>query len=94
MQDRREKGLCIFCDEVYTPGHSSKHKRSQIYVMECDDDELSFSESDDEPDDQLTAVATIKEESTPVISVNALNGSSTFNCMRVIGQYGKRSYTY
>lgn len=25
-----------------------------------------------------------------MIYVNALNGSSTFNCMRVIGQYGKR----
>ncbi|XP_056846670.1 uncharacterized protein LOC130497684 [Raphanus sativus] len=39
MQDRRAKGLCMFCDEVYTPGHSAKHKRAQIFVMECEEDE-------------------------------------------------------
>ena len=50
MQDRRAKSLCMFCDEVYTPGHSSKHSRSQIYVMEGDDDELLFSDSEEELD--------------------------------------------
>lgn len=91
MQDRRAKGLCMFCDEVYTPGHSQKHKRSQIFVMECEDDDGSVS-SDTE--DELAVVAPAatdeKVEDTPVISVNTLNGSSTFNCMRVIGQCGKR----
>ncbi|KAF3520688.1 hypothetical protein DY000_02059509 [Brassica cretica] len=28
-------------------------------------------------------------EDTPVISINALNGSTSYNCMRMIGQYGK-----
>lgn len=28
MQDRHAKGMCMFCDEVYTPGHSLKHKKS------------------------------------------------------------------
>lgn len=37
MQDRRSKGLCMFCDELFTPVHQLKHKRSQIYVMEGDD---------------------------------------------------------
>ncbi|CAH2051270.1 unnamed protein product [Thlaspi arvense] len=39
MQDRRAQGLCMFCDEAFTPGHQLKHKRSQIYVLECDDDD-------------------------------------------------------
>nr|VDD52238.1 unnamed protein product [Brassica oleracea] len=39
MQDRRSKGLCMFCDEAFTPGHQLKHKRSQIFVMEGDEDE-------------------------------------------------------
>lgn len=32
MQERRAKGLCMFCDEAFAPGHQLKHKRSQIYV--------------------------------------------------------------
>lgn len=39
MQDRRSKGLCIFCDEPFSPGHQLKHKKSQIFVMECDDED-------------------------------------------------------
>ncbi|KAF2617174.1 hypothetical protein F2Q68_00041814 [Brassica cretica] len=31
-----------------------------------------------------------QQKSYGVISVNALSGSTTFNCMRVIGKYGKR----
>ena len=89
MQDRRAKGLCMFCDEAFTPGHQLKHKRSQIFVMECedeDDDEDPLLENEkitDLTDEEAQA------EPTPVISVNALSGSTTFNCMRVIGKYGK-----
>lgn len=36
MVDRRAKGLCMFCDEPFTPGHQLKHKRSQLLVMELD----------------------------------------------------------
>ncbi|CAN7067397.1 unnamed protein product [Brassica rapa subsp. trilocularis] len=90
MQDRRAKGLCMFCDEVYTPGHSLKHKKAQIFIMECDDDDELSSDSDVELDDTVTVEPQDKPQPAPVISVNALTGSSTFNCMRVIGQYGKR----
>jgi hypothetical protein len=37
MVERRFKGLCYFCDEVYTPGHSVVHKKLQIHVLEIDD---------------------------------------------------------
>ena len=79
----------MFCDEAFTPGHQLKHKRSQIFVMECedeDDDEDPLLENEkitDLTDEEAQA------EPTPVISVNALSGSTTFNCMRVIGKYGK-----
>lgn len=39
MADRRAKGLCMFCDEPFTPGHQLKHKTSQLLLMEMDDDE-------------------------------------------------------
>ena len=90
MQDRRAKGLCMFCDEAFSPGHQLKHKRSQIVVMECEDE-------DDDGDslienEKITDITDeeVQAEPTPVISVNALSGSTTFNCMRVIGKYGKR----
>lgn len=39
MADRRAKGLCVFCDEPFTPGHHLKHKKSQLLLMELDDDD-------------------------------------------------------
>jgi hypothetical protein len=32
MQERREKGLCYFCDERYQPGH--RCNRLKIYLLE------------------------------------------------------------
>lgn len=78
----------MFCDEVYSPGHNLKHRKSQVYVMEAEDDcfeenaLLSNAEIDDlqQPDQSIE----------PQISVNALSGATTFNCMRVVGEYGKK----
>lgn len=56
--------------------------------MECDDDD-NASLPDNEQITDITDEAG-QAEPTPVISVNALSGSATFNCMRVIGKYGKR----
>ncbi|XP_022553445.1 uncharacterized protein LOC111203725 [Brassica napus] len=88
MQDRRSKGLCMFCDETFTPGHQLKHKRSQIFVMECEDDDSS---SESEQNDVVATPAPTDEQpkDTPVISINALDGSTSYNCMRMIGYYGK-----
>ena len=78
----------MFCDEAFTPGHQLKHKRSHIYVMEGDDN------GDDASDDEQPHITEVTVEdidnTTPTISVKALSGSSSFNCMRVVGQYGKR----
>ncbi|KAL8128454.1 hypothetical protein V2J09_017609 [Rumex salicifolius] len=88
MQERRTKGLCMFCDDVYTPEHGLKHKKSHIYIMEGEEDASSDSE---EPDHGVEGgTAEDANDTTPTISVNALNGAATFNCMRVVGQYAKR----
>ncbi|CAH2052783.1 unnamed protein product [Thlaspi arvense] len=39
IQDRRAQGQCTFCDYAFTHGHQLKHKRSHIYVLECDDED-------------------------------------------------------
>lgn len=86
MQDRKAKGLCMFCEEPYSPGHHLKHKRTQIFTMECE--EL---ESDEGIHNDLQEVCPDEtSENHPVISLNALDGLTTFNCMRVVGQCGKR----
>lgn len=79
MQDRKAKGLCMYCDEAFTPDHQAKHRRSQIFVIECaNEDDLS---DDDELVNTINAVEVVQEpeERAPVISLNALNGCTTFN---------------
>ena len=73
MQDIRSKGLCMFCEEPFTSGHQLKHKRSQIFVMECDDD----NNSSDGDNEEVVGVITGKDDEpdiTPVLSINAING--------------------
>lgn len=89
MQDRRNKGLCMFCEEQYTLGHHLKHRRSQIYVIDGDDD------LDKDELEQLEALIEEAHEAeegdkAPLISLNALDFSTSYNCMRVVGQTWKR----
>ncbi|XP_056848729.1 uncharacterized protein LOC130498915 [Raphanus sativus] len=87
MQERKRKGLCMFCEEPFTPGHHLKHRRAEFLFLEADtefDAEIALEEQIRETtlDDQYNKVATI--------SAHALSGTPTFNCMRLPGQYGKR----
>lgn len=88
MQDRRSKGLCMFCDEQYSPGHHLKHKRSQIFVLETEDADTC------ETDEFCTAETCAEDplDTPPVISLNALEDIATFHCMRVIGQVAKQKF--
>ncbi|KAL8151213.1 hypothetical protein V2J09_021021 [Rumex salicifolius] len=88
MQERRRNGMCMFCDEPFSPGHHLKHKRSQIYVMECEEDELSPGDEDFTAEAAETTENALSIDQSK-ISVNALDGSTTFNCMRVVGQVAK-----
>lgn len=36
MADRRAKGLCMFCDEPFTPGHHLKHRKYQFTMLEME----------------------------------------------------------
>nr|DAD28974.1 TPA_asm: hypothetical protein HUJ06_030442 [Nelumbo nucifera] len=82
MAERRAKGLCMFCDEVFTPGHQLKHKRVRLYVVELEGEE-----------EEETAVVDVNEgEATaePYILVNAINGTPHFQTMRVTGYHGRK----
>lgn len=88
MQERKNKGLCMFCDEPFTPGHQLKHKRAQIYMLDYEDD---YPEEEEEPVEVLLVQGSSEvDDQSPVLSINAMTGSATFNCMRMIGQSGKK----
>ena len=39
MGDCKAKGLCMFCDEPFTPRHHLKHKRSQLFIVKANEDD-------------------------------------------------------
>ncbi|XP_056850923.1 uncharacterized protein LOC108825184 [Raphanus sativus] len=89
MQERKRKGLCMFCEEPFTPGHHLKHKRAEFLFLDLD--------AETEFDDEIALVEQIREttisdddDKVPTISVHALNGAPTFNCMRLVRKYEKR----
>lgn len=88
MHERKRKGLCIFCEEPFTPGHQLKHKHAQILYLDVDQGDLFENEEDNAP--PIDVVIEDEDLKAPTISVHALNGSPTYNCMRIMGQYGKR----
>ncbi|CAJ2661631.1 unnamed protein product [Trifolium pratense] len=87
MEDRRAKGLCMFCDEVFTPGHQLKHRRSHMMVMELDEDELGEKEIDSVA---ITENVDIPVFDSPQLSLQALTGISHYQTMRVTGLQEKK----
>nr|KYP45442.1 hypothetical protein KK1_033012 [Cajanus cajan] len=83
MNERREKGLCYFCDEPFTYEHSLTHKKLQLHMVEIDEEE----------DDETLQSETVVNETDfgdPHISVNAVTGVQGFKTMRVTGSYKKK----
>ena len=75
MSERRAKGLCYLCDELFTPEHNLTHKKLQMHVMEVDDN------SDSEGEDVVSEELNVSSASEPLISVNALTGTTNFRTM-------------
>lgn len=89
MADRRAKGLCMFCDEVFTPGHQLKHKRTQLLVMELEEEEPINEEVEFNADKDSVSVECAQFE-CPQLSMNALTGISSYQTMRVSGLHNKK----
>lgn len=87
LADRRAKGLCMFCDEVFTPGHQLKHRRSHLMVMELDEDESLDVETSP---DSSTPLEDASQFDNPQLSLQALNGVSHYQTMRVTGMHDKK----
>ncbi|KAF2564488.1 hypothetical protein F2Q70_00018598 [Brassica cretica] len=82
MQDRRSKGLCMFCDEPFTPGHQLKHKRSQIYVMECDDVDYTSDDNSSDTEQHATALVAAAINNQPdEAPLKQAYDTGTSNCL-------------
>lgn len=84
MNDRRSKGLCYYCDEKYTPGHYLKHKKTQLYTMEVDENEEFFEAEDGDAKED-------NEGDVAHISVSAVAGiTENYRTMKVRGVHNKK----
>jgi hypothetical protein len=92
MEERRAKGLCMFCDEIFTPDHQVKHRRTQLMYMEL--------HGDDSPliaDSPISNVSETEDSTTfdttfdnPQLSLQALTGVSNYQTMRISGLHDKK----
>ena len=74
MEKRREKGLCINCDNKYNMGHKCGEKK--LFYIECEEEE----QKEQEPlqGDELEVI-------TLTISCHALDGNNTPQTLKIKG---------
>ncbi|KAH0696227.1 hypothetical protein KY285_013059 [Solanum tuberosum] len=78
MSEKRQKGLCFFCDEKFVPGHKCNATK-QLYLLEvCDEEEP---EEEPEPDVQEVLEVEAKGVEKCEISIHALNGIPGFHTL-------------
>jgi hypothetical protein len=76
-RERREKGLCYYCDERFVPGH--RCQRPQLFMIS--DSPITGSE-----DSVLDLLEPVEEDVIPEISFHAMTGTEHPQTMHVIGQ--------
>ncbi|KAF8405168.1 hypothetical protein HHK36_010067 [Tetracentron sinense] len=85
MKERREKGLCYFCDEKWNPSHHCK--KAKIYLMEG----MELFDNSEYEVEELTQEVLVsgdcgdKDEETPEISLHAIVGALSPRTMRFSG---------
>ena len=80
-RERREKGLCFYCDEKFKPGH--RCERPQLFMIE-DSSNTSLEEEITDTED------IINSEDMPEISFHAIAGAEHPQTLRVLGQLGNK----
>ena len=85
MSERRAKGLCYYCDEKFTPEHFQKHKKTQLYSLDYEDEgDLEMIWNEEGEREQM-------DREVVHISINAIAGISDYTTMKVKGMHGKRT---
>ncbi|GJV17836.1 reverse transcriptase [Tanacetum coccineum] len=81
-QEKIAQNLCFYCDQKYTLGHECSGQLYSLVFLADEEDE--FFEVAQAEEKELFA-----QEEIPHISLNALNGSNTFQTMGVTAKVGK-----
>ena len=89
MQERREKGLCYFCDEKYQAGH--RCNRPRLYLLEGMEFEEEEELKEDEVINQIGAVPEGSQAELLRISLHAIAGAPSPRTMRLVGTIGKHA---
>ncbi|XP_010276476.1 PREDICTED: uncharacterized protein LOC104611204 [Nelumbo nucifera] len=80
-RERREKGLCYYCDERFTAGH--RCERPQLFMIE---DPVQADTENDEPEAE-------NQEAIPEISFHAIAGAEHPQTIRVLGKLKNKNVT-
>ncbi|KAJ0077271.1 hypothetical protein Patl1_35304 [Pistacia atlantica] len=83
-RERREKGLCYYCDEKFIPGH--RCERSQLFMIE----DSPHTGIEDVESDQLEPEP---HEALPKISFHAIAGTEHPQTIRVLGKLKNKHVT-
>lgn len=86
LSEKRAKNLCFWCDEQYIPGHKCKGKRPQFFHIEVADEDEEEVEELVQQEEQLEG-----ENQCAQISLEAIEGITNFQTMRVTGHHGKKA---
>jgi hypothetical protein len=83
-RERREKGLCYYCDEKFVPGH--RCARPQLFMIEdspqTNIEDVEINQPDQEPSEFL-----------PEISFHAITGTEHPQTLRVLGKLKSKNVT-
>ena len=82
MDKRREKGLCLHCDNKYSKGHA------------CSENNLFYIYYEDEEDQEVETSQDLElEETTPTISFHALVSINTRQTLKIEGYIKRKMVT-
>ena len=83
-RERREKGLCYYCDEKFIPGH--RCERPQLFMIEDSD-------SRDHPSDEEVQPVPDQHDIISEISFHAIAGAEHPQTIHVLGRLGNKDVT-
>ena len=86
MEEKRLKNLCFWCDERFTPGHRCKNKQLYMIIVHDDEEEGDSIHEDEGEKPETMAIF----EGNPQLSIHAMEGTYSYQTMRLRGAAGKR----
>lgn len=84
IAERRAKHLCFTCNEKWTPTHKCKAQLHSIEILTVVDDDCYMEDNGEQG--EVAQGYSMTKEIPPLISLNAINGNTTYQTMRVTGK--------